>query len=410
MNDLKPIKGGVPAWVTVLSITLMMQTVSAFLMRVLPVIAPELTSASGVAPQNVGVLTGLTACGTMCFLVCGSQLLSFFGPARLLQLGALVGAVGTIIAIAPNWWILLLASFLIGVGYGPSPPAASEILTRATPNSRRSLIMSIKQSGVPLGGVIAGLILPPIAEWAGWRISVIVAAALALACAYVVQPWCASIDVNCKKMRMPTLGSLFSPANLKAPFLVLWEIPGMLPMTFAGFCFSCVQGCLVTFFVTHLTTEIGFSLAVAGTAFSMMQFSGTFSRVVMGLLADKFGGSWTLLLLAIASSSMVFILSRIDQGSSYTNVTLISFTIGITCTSWNGVYLAEVARLAPSGRVGDATSGSTFFTFSGYLFAPIAFTMAISFVGSYGSCFLMLALIALLAVPALWRCKTILKE
>jgi MFS family permease len=407
VNDLHSNSGSVLTWVTALSITLAMQTMSAFLIRVLPVIAPELTAAAGVAPQNIGVLSGFIAGGTMWFLVCGSLLLTYFGPVRVLQLGAIVGAVGVLMAVPANWWILLLASLLIGVGYGPSPPAGSEILTRAAPTGSRSLIMSIKQSGVPLGGAMAGLILPPIVEQAGWRTAMFVAAALALACAAVVQPWSGRIDPNRKMVRPPRLGSLFSTANLKAPFTVLREAPGMLPMTFAGFCFACVQGCLLAFFVTQLTTEIGFSLAAAGAAFSVMQISGTFARVAMGWLADKLGGSRTLLLLAIASSLMVFVESRIDPGCSYWNVTLISLLIGITSTSWNGVYLAEVARLAPVGRVGDGTSGSTFFTFSGYLFAPIVFALGIPVAGSYAACFFMLALIALLAVPALWRCMTL---
>jgi MFS family permease len=406
VDDLKSGKGetgGAPTWVAALAISLTMQTVSAFLTRVLPVIAPELTAAAGVAPQNIGILAGIVAGGTMWFLMGGSLLLAYFGPVRLLQLGALVGAVATIAIITANWWILLIASFAIGVGYGPSPPAGSEILTRAAPQGRRALIMSIKQSGVPLGGAIAGLLLPPIAVWAGWRISLLVAAALAIASAVAVQPWRASLDTNRDVTRQPTVGNLFSPANLKAPFVVFREIPGILPMTFAGFCFACVQGCVLAFFVTQLTTEIGFSLTVAGAAFSAMQLSGTFARVVMGWLADRLGGPRALILLAVTSSAMVFVLSRISPAWSSWMVMLVGLVVGTTSTSWNGVYLAEVARLAPPGRVGDATSGSTFFTFSGYLLAPILFALAIPFVGSYGACFFVLALVALLAVPALWR-------
>ncbi len=382
---------------------MVMQTMAAFLMRVLPVIAPELTAAAGVAPQQIGILAGIVAGGTMWFLVGGSLLLAFFGPVRLLQLGALIGAVGTIAVLTANWGILLVAAFLIGVGYGPSPPAGSEILTRAAPKGRRSLIMSIKQSGVPLGGAMAGLILPPIVDRAGWRGALLVAAALALLAALCVQPWRAALDTARDPTRPPSLANLFSPANLKAPFVVLLDIPGMLPVTFAGFCFACVQGCLLTFFVTQLTTEIGFSLAVAGAAFSAMQLSGTFARVVMGWLADKLGGPRALMLLAIGSSVMILEVSRIDAQWPFWLITLVGLVVGTTSTSWNGVYLAEVARLAPPGRVGDATAGSTFFTFSGYLLAPIVFALAIPYVGNYGACFVVLVAIALLAVPALWR-------
>ncbi len=100
---------------------------------------------------------------------------------------------------------------------------------------------------------------------------------------------------------------------------------------------------------------------------------------------------------------MIFVVSRIGVRWPIWLITLVGLVVGTTSTSWNGVYLAEVARLAPPGRVGDATAGSTFFTFSGYLLAPIVFALAIPWVGNYGSCFIVLSAIALLAVPALWR-------
>ena len=40
-------------------------------------------------------------------------------------------------------------------------------------------------------------------------------------------------------------------------------------------------------------------------------------------------------------------------------------TFGATAVGWNGVFLAEIASLAPRDRIGDATGGSAFFTFLG---------------------------------------------
>ena len=51
--------------------------------------------------------------------------------------------------------------------------------------------------------------------------------------------------------------------------------------------------------------------------------------------------------------------------------------------------------------MGDATAGSTILTFGGYLVAPIVFALAVPVVGSYGSCFVALAVVSLLAVPLL---------
>ena len=74
---------------------------------------------------------------------------------------------------------------------------------------------------------------------------------------------------------------------------------------------------------------------------------------------------------------------------------------GVASISWNGVYLAEVARVAPAGKIGDATAGSTFFTFIGYVLAPAIFAEAVRFTGSYSLCFAGLATLPALSLLAL---------
>lgn len=389
-------------WIAALGVTLGMQTISAFLIRMLPVIAPELTAAAGVAPHEVGMLAGVVSAGTMFFLVFGSLVITCWGPVRSLQAGSLVAGMGALAALTANWWLLLFAAFLLGVGYGPSPPAGSEILARSAPQRHRSLIMSVKQSGVPLGGVIAGLLMPAVTLLAGWRMAILTAVFIAVAAALVAQPWRKTLDTERDTTKSLSLRAVFSPANFMAPFRILRHVPGMSSLTFSAFCFSCVQGCLLAFFVTHLTVDLRLSLPEAGAAFAAMQVSGTAGRIIMGWLADRLGGQRTLFLLSFCSAAMVIVISRISPEWPFWLVTLAAFLVGITSVSWNGVFLAEVARIAPSGRVADATSGLTLFNFAAYALAPVAFTFLIPFVGSYSGGFAALAVIALLAAPPLW--------
>ncbi|WP_417276298.1 hypothetical protein [Castellaniella sp.] len=51
---------------------------------------------------------------------------------------------------------MTVGALLIGLGYGPITPA-----------HRMSFVFSIKQTGVPLGGVLAGLVVPGLAQWIG---------------------------------------------------------------------------------------------------------------------------------------------------------------------------------------------------------------------------------------------------
>ena len=378
-----------------------MQVVSSFAVRALPVIGPEITAAAGVAPQDIGILAGAVSAGTMWFLLSGSLTITYWGPVRILQIGAVIGAAGALAGIPASWWLLVIAAFLIGLGYGPSPPAASDILTRTSPRNHLSLIMSVKQAGVPLGGALAGVLLPAVTVMAGWRAALLVTAILLLASAAVVQPWRNQLDVDRDTSQLPTPGNIFSRANLAVPFLLFKEIPGMAPLTTAVFCFASVQACVLAFFVTQITTELGFSLTIAGAAFSAMQVSGTIFRIIMGWIADRIGSSRALLLLACASMGMVLVFAHMGSQWSPWMIMATGFCLGMTSISWNGVYLAEVARIAPQGRIGDATSGSTFFAFIAYTLAPFLFTLGVSATQSYGQCFIVVALIQAVAIPCL---------
>src|SRR6266852_3840402 len=70
---------------------------------------------------------------------------------------------------------------------------------------------------------------------------------------------------------------------------------------------------------------------------------------------------------------------------------------GATAVGWNGVFLAEVARLAPQGRVAIVTGGTQFFTFAGVLIGPPVFGAIASMTGSYGTGFALIAALPLLA-------------
>ena len=391
------------AWLWPLIVTLLMQTVAAFLVRALPVMGPSVMRASGWPPERIGHLAGLTAAGTMWFVATGVPFLKRFGPVRTLQLGALLGAAAMLAVASARWPVMLLAAFAVGVGYGPSPPAGSDILGRYAPLGRLSLVFSIKQSGVPLGGVLAGLVLPPAIATFGWRWALALGALISIAAALVVQPLRAPLDRDHEPSQTISLGTLCSRANLQAPFTVLREASGLGRLTVTGFAFACVQGCFLTFLVTFLMEEAGFSLASAGFVFSATQMAGFLARVAMGWVADRIGsGPLTLLALAGGGFATMLAVAAIGPGWPLVAVIAVGSAAGVAATSWNGVYLAEVARLAPAARVSEATAGSTFFVFIAYFVAPIMFATAVSAVGSYRACFAVVALIPLAVIPVLW--------
>jgi MFS family permease len=395
-------KSRTPLWVWALAVTSLMQVTSAFLTSAMTVIGPTVTTAAGVAPERIGHLAAVSSFGTMLFLVAGGPLLVRFGPVRLLQLGALLGA-AALAAVPGGWWpSFVLASLLVGIAYGPSPPAGSDILQRHAPAGRRSLVFSIKQAAAPLGGAVAGLIVPPLATLYGWHLALIAAGLLAAASTLLVQPWRQALDVERDPRRPLHLGALLSPLALAAPFRALGGVPILPRLTFLAFSFAVVQGCLLGFYVTYLVAALDVGLETAGIAFAVLQGTGVVARVCVGWIADRAGSAFaTLNVLAVGSAATALGMAAMTASWPWWAIVAAAIASGFAATSWNGIYMAEVARLAPAGRIGDATSGSTFLTFIGYVLGPIAFATVVAGTGSYRIAFALAALLPLTALAVL---------
>ncbi len=397
---------GIPAWAKALAATLTMQTTAALASRVLPVLGPAVTLAAGVPPESIGHVAAAIALGTMWFLMSGVPLLGRFGPVRLLQLGGILAVAALVLAMSGSWPLLLIAAFLIGVAYGPSPPAGSDILNRHAPPGHRSLVFSVKQSGVPLGGAIAGLAVPAAAGLWGWQAGLLAAAAMVAASVLAVQPLRAGLDAGRRHGEPIPLAAIFAPGRLIAPFRALSLAPGMIGLTASGFAFAMVQGAVFSFYVTYLAVDLGFGLVAAGAAFAMMQAVGVGSRVVVGWVADRIGSARkTLILLALGSTTMATVIALHGADWPWPAVLAAAAVSGVAVSSWNGIYLGEVSRIAPPDKVGEATAGSGFFSFLAYALSPSLCSLIIASTGSYRAAFLIVAIAPLGAALLLFRIR-----
>ncbi len=159
----------------------------------------------------VGYLASINTLGSILFLALGAPFLRRLGSVRSLQGGLLLGILGLALLLPPFSATAAMASLLIGLGYGPSSPAGNDVLHRTAPPQRRAMIFSIKQAGVPLGGIIAGLVLPPIVVAFGWQAALLVSGLFVLAIILAVQPMQASLDSGRARDQPLSLGVVLRP-------------------------------------------------------------------------------------------------------------------------------------------------------------------------------------------------------
>ena len=371
-------------WVAALGATLLMQSVASFMTQTLPVVAPMITASAGLAPERIGNFSSLVAFGTVLFLLLGGPFLARLGPVRTLQAGAVICALAMLAAGMGSVAALGLASLLLGIGYGPSPPAGSRILAATAPKDHRTLIFSVKQAGAPLGGALAGLVSAPVAAAAGWPVALLVAVVTALASAALIQPLRPALDAEREPERRVGLRDVLSPHSIAAPIAALRADPLLPRLTALSVSFAVCQGCLFSFTVTWLVETRGMGLVQAGSVFAVMQVAGVVARIFLGWLADRTGNATrNLVLQAFVAAASVAALALLPEGAGGWALMALCALAGFVGASWNGISLAEVARVAPPDRVSDVTSGTTLFIFLGYVAGPSVFSMLVTISGGW---------------------------
>ncbi len=395
-----------PAWLLALSATLLVQTAASFMNQCLPVVAPLLTASTGLAPERIGNLTSLGSVGTVFFLVFGSPILARLGPVRSLQLGAGLSVLALLIAATGFWPALLVAALLLGVGYGPTPPAGSRILAATAPKGHRTLIFSIKQAGAPAGGALAGLIVAPIAARFGWQPALLVTIIVGSVSAAVISPLREMMDAERDRSRSIHPRDVLHYRNVLAPFAAVRGDSLLISVTALAVSFSIVQGTLFSFSVTYLTQR-GLALETAGLAYACMQSAGVFARILLGWLADRTGQpAYNLTAQAYVAGACVCLYAFMPADASFAMIALIATACGFFGASWNGITMAEIARLSPPDQIVEATAGSTMFTFMGYAAGPSLFAAAVPLFGwrvPYAAAGIQLAIMAAVQTYILWR-------
>ena len=142
-------------------------------------------------------------------------------------------AMGSLLSVA-------IGAALLGLAYGGVAPASTHLLVPRTPHSVMNLVLSLRQIGVPLGGVLAGLVMVPLTVHLGWRTALLCQAVPVLILLLVIQIPRARWDDD-RNPKHP----IFS-TGLLASTQMLRESPAIRRLALASFVYTGLQLCFIT--------------------------------------------------------------------------------------------------------------------------------------------------------------------
>ncbi len=358
---------------------LVQQGLSYLSTLVFPVAMPALSQALGIGTAYAGLYTGLCFCvSSLGQLSCGGLIVRF-GALRVSQVSLLLLGTGLFLAAAGEVWLFVLSALILGMGNSVSTPASSHLLARYSPPKYAPLIFSIKQTGVPVGAVTAGAIVPLLVVNYGWQSAFLVFGAICWVFGLFIQPLRVEFDSD----RQPRHQLSFKA--IRTTLGTVWGDDGLRGYAYAMFCFVGLQAIFGSFFVSYLSDGLGYSLTAAGTVFALAQAIAIGARIGWGWIGSRWidprlvlGG----LGLAMALASLG--VAAIGLGVSYWGILAIGVCYSATAVGWHGLLLAEVARRAPPGRIGAITGGVVAFGGAGMMTYPLLHAGLLQLTGAYG--------------------------
>jgi MFS family permease len=345
-------------------------TTLATLYFLLPVIAPSLMAAVGLKPEAFGWVGGAVGLGSVLFYLTSHAITPVLGPVGSLRMGLIISAFGGLCLLSGSWPLIMLGGALIGFGYGTTTPSGSQILADFTPKSTWGTFFSLRQAGVPAGGVLAATVAALSIDAYGWQGALFGCIVLVIFTATVL--FAVPLRFNRRRpLERFVLARAVDWHNIARPMRDIRTVPGLRPLVAAGTGLAMGHGAVTQFLVIYLTSGLNMPMSRAALLFAIMQTCAIGGRIVLGAVADRIGHPMAMLrVLAPLSAVSCVMLAMFSAAWSLPVQIAAAVAIGSTVATWNGLYLAEIARRAPAARVSQATASAAVFTFFSYMITP----------------------------------------
>lgn len=383
------------ALVTLVLVTL--QQVGLTLVRFgLPAIAPFIRTDLGLSIAQVGLLLALADTGAVVSYVPTGLAADRWSERRVLTAGAMLMAAATLAAAAaPSYALLALALALGGIGFPSGHTAGSKTILREFPPHARGFAIGIRQAGLPVGGALAALLVPPLASAGGWR--------LALA---GVGAGCGLFGLIC--LLLPAQPPHAEPAAGGSALVALLRDSGFRTITAMATALVVGQFTLQGFLPLFLVDRHAFPAQVAAATLALVHAGGVAGRLVWGWLSDRAAaGRRAPVLHGVVPGGLAVLiaLALLPAGAPRTLLAGLALLGGAALAGWNGLAIALLLERAGAQRAATAVGLSLTVLYVGTMAGVSAFGWVVDATGSYAAAWALVAAVQSLAWLILTRVR-----
>ena len=361
----------------------------------LPVLYPFIQSEFGLSHAQVGLITSSYAIGFGATVGLAGWLTDSFGVKRVTTI-SLLGLTAFTLAfpVAFSFTFILALVALIGIVSSALYPAGTRAVMDWFPGRIRAFAMSLKQTGIPIGGALTAFVLPIIAVVTGWRMATAATGLLVLVIAIAFMLLYRDIP------REKEAAHKFNFATLQT---ILRNRPLMITIIW-GNALSGLRFTVLTYFMLFLIEKMEYSAIMAGGLLAITQVSSSVSRVMWGAASDFIFHRRRIPALAIIGFLTVLWMlgaSLLSPEVPKIFAYLVAVVIGISILSYPGVLTALIAEQSEAGRIGVTAGLASMANNTAMLVMPPLFGYLVDISNSYSLGWIITASVALVCTLAL---------
>jgi MFS transporter, ACS family, aldohexuronate transporter len=363
-----------------------------------PTLLPYLKAEFHLTFAQAGILAVLPFLSSLLFSTLAGWAADDLNERLVLILGGVIaGTGGLLCALSPTLIPFVAALLLLGLGATLPPPAGSLAIRRAFAPKFHGSVMSVRQTGYPLGALIAAVTLPSIAVAFGWREASAAASIAAFAVATIAfVVYRATRSSTPRHKRSALLGALNK---------------NLLVTAALGILLLAAQSSLITWVVSYLIHDRRLLITNAGLYLALAQLVGAGGRVLWGVASDRFmGGSrliamqWAAFTGAVGSVSLAIV----PNGYPMFAVALSIAVCAVGAIGWNGIQTSLLSELAKPGREATTIGLGLTMMQPGQLAGPFVFGAVVDATGTFRVAWVLLAAVLAAAAVATLSVRRIL--
>jgi len=338
----------------------------------IPAIAPLIRDDLGLSVAQAGSFVSAYYIGPVLMSLPAGWVADRWGVRGTMVAGQALIALGLVAASAASSFAALLpVMVLAGAGYGMLNPTTAKAVMSWFPRRQRATAIGFKQMGLPAGGAVGALAMPPIALALGWRGSVLLSAAATAALALAT--WALYRDPPAERDAPPPAAASDSFRRVLGN-RDLWLV-ALSTLVYAG-----VQTVLMAFLVLYLTGHVKLPLVAAARYLVLAQMAGMAGRVAFGMLSDRlFGGRRRIVLViaGIGSATCALLVALTGPGTARGLLVPLALGFGLFAIGWNGVHQPLMAELAGPRSAGTAVGLGLAVSSAGVTLCPPLFGLVV---------------------------------